>query len=120
MPACGRLMLRSVLVGVTLALVVQLVVLFAEPVTRHAVWAGAFWIVSLLVLVAGSASGRAVLFAPMALGLALVAAGLVVQRAGWGLHSHFNNNDVAHLLMTIALWPFHRAGLRLERSDARS
>jgi len=109
----------GVLVGAALVLIVQLGVLFVEPVTRHAVWAGAFWIVALLALVALSAAGRRALLAPMALGLALVAAGLVVQRAGWGLHGSFNNNDVAHVLMTIALWPFYRAGLRLE-SDAQS
>ena len=103
----------SVLVGVTLVLIVQLGVLFVEPVTRHAVWAGAFWIAALLALVASSAAGRGALLAPLALGLALVGAGLVVQRAGWGLHAHFNHNDVAHVLMTAALWPFYRAGLRL-------
>jgi hypothetical protein len=75
-----------VLAGLPLVLSVQLGVLFVEPVTRHVVWAGAFWIAALLVLVAGSPSGRAVLLAPMALGLALVGAGLVVQRAGWGFH----------------------------------
>jgi uncharacterized protein DUF6962 len=94
-------------------LVVQLGVLFVEPVTRHAVWAGAFWIVALVALIAGSAAGRDALLQPMALGLALVGAGLIVQRGGWALHTHFNHNDVAHVLMTAALWPFYRAGLRL-------
>jgi hypothetical protein len=114
----SRFVLRGAARGAALAaaalvVLAQLVVLAVEPLTHHAVWAGAFWIVSLLVLVAGSASGRASLLAPMALGLALVAAGLVVQRAGWGLHAAFNHNDVAHVLMTAALWPFYRAGLRL-------
>ena len=107
---------QSVLVGVTLVLIVQLGVLFVEPVTRHAVWAGAFWIAALLALVASSAAGRAALLAPLALGLALVGAGLVVQRAGWGLHAHFNHNDVAHVLMTAALWPIYRAGLRFAKA----
>jgi hypothetical protein len=113
--AAGNLALAVV----ALVLVVQLGVLFVEPLTRHAAWAGAFWIVALLVLVAGSASGRAVLFAPMGLGLALVAAALVVQRAGWGLHASFNHNDVAHVLMTAALWPFYRAGLRMGKGQQR-
>jgi len=101
---------KLALVAVALVLIAELGLLFAAPLTRYAVWAGAFWIVSLLALVAGSASARAALLAPMALGLALVGAGLVVQRAGWGLHPHFNHNDVAHVLMTVALWPFYRAG----------
>jgi hypothetical protein len=101
---------KLALVMVALVLAAELGLLFAAPLTRYAVWAGAFWIMSLLALVAGSASARAMLAAPMALGLALVGAGLVVQRAGWGLHAHFNQNDVAHVLMTVALWPFYRAG----------
>jgi hypothetical protein len=107
----------AVLAGLPLVLSVQLGVLFVEPVTRHAVWAGAFWIAALLLLVAGSPSGRAVLLAPMALGLALVGAGLVVQRAGWGFHPTFNHNDVAHVLMTAALWPIYRAGLRIGKGQ---
>jgi hypothetical protein len=103
----------SVLVGGTLVLIVQLGVLFVEPVTRHAAWAGAYWIVALLALIASSAAGRVALLAPIALGLTLVGAALVVQRAGWGLHAHFNHNDLSHVLMTLALWPIYRAGLRL-------
>jgi hypothetical protein len=110
----------SVLVGAALVLAVQLGVLFVEPATRHAVWAGAFWIVALLALVASSASGRDALLAPIALGLALVGAGLVVQRAGWGLHASFNHNDLAHVLMTVALWPFYRAGLRVGKGQENS
>jgi hypothetical protein len=25
----------------------------------------------------------------------------------------FNHNDVCHVIQTVALWPFYRAGLRL-------
>ncbi len=111
---------RLALVAVALVLIAELGLLFAAPLTRYAVWAGAFWIVSLLALVAGSASARAALLAPMALGLALVGAGLVVQRAGCGLHAHFNHNDVAHVLMTVALWPFYRAGVLLGADKLRA
>ena len=111
---------KLALVAVVLVLIAELGLLFAAPLTRYAVWAGAFWIVSLLALVAGSASARAALLAPMALGLALVGAGLVVQRAGWGLHAHFNHNDVAHVLMTVALWPFYRAGSLLGADKLRA
>jgi uncharacterized protein DUF6962 len=104
---------KLALVVVASVLIAELGLLSAAPLTRYAVWAGAFWIVSLLALVAASASARAGPVAPMAVGLALVGAGLVVQRAGWGLHAHFNHNDVAHVLMTVALWPIYRAGLRL-------
>jgi len=104
---------KLALVVAASVLIAQLGLLFAAPLTRYAVWSGAFWIVSLLALVAGSASARAALVAPIAFGLVLVGASLVVQRAGWGLHAHFNHNDVAHVLMTVALWPFYRAGLRL-------
>jgi hypothetical protein len=40
----------------------------------------------------------------------LASAGLVVQDAGLGLHTHFNHNDLCHVLLTAALWPFYRAG----------
>ena len=46
---------RLALVAVALVLIAELGLLFAAPLTRFAVWAGAFWIVSLLALVAGSA-----------------------------------------------------------------
>jgi len=107
---------KRALTAIVVVLIAQLGLLFVAPLTRNAVWAGALWILSLLAIVAGSASARAALVAPMAFGLALVGAGLVVQRAGWGLHAHFNHNDVSHVLMTAALWPFYRVGLRLGRN----
>jgi hypothetical protein len=127
---CGALLVAGaschVLVGVSrklalaaiaVVVIAELALLFAAPVTLYAVWVAASWIVSLLALLALSARTRASLLAPLTLGLALVGAGLVVQRAGWGLHAHFNHNDASHLLLTAALWPFYRAGSCLGDGD---
>jgi hypothetical protein len=80
---------------------------FSSRRSRYAAWAGLLDRVAALRLCPG---GGALALPRMAFGLALVGAGLVVQRAGWGLDAHFNHNDVAHVLMTVALWPFYRAG----------
>lgn len=46
-----------------------------------------------------------------AIGLSVLAA--IVQQARLGLSSHFNYNDVYHVIQTGALWLFYRGALRL-------
>jgi hypothetical protein len=46
-------------------------------------------------------------------GLALSAAGIAAQQARVMGPGPFNHNDVCHVIQTVALWPFYRAGLRL-------
>jgi hypothetical protein len=50
--------------------------------------------------------------------VALSFAGALVQRSGIRLHEHFNHNDLFHVVQTVALWLFYRAGQRL--GDGRS
>jgi len=111
---------RIMLTAVAALLIAELGLLSQAPLTRYAVWAGAIWIVWLLALVAWSARTDPALVAPLAVGLALAGAALVVQRAGFDLAAHFNHNDLSHVLLTAALWPIHRVGLRLERNDRDS
>ena len=99
------------------ALAVELGLLWCEPHTRHVVSAGALKIGWLLALLAWKARGSRGALAPVVLGLATAATALAVQRAGLSLNAHFNHNDLAHVLLTAALWPFYRAALCL---DARS
>jgi len=46
-------------------------------------------------------------------GLALSPAGIAAQQARVMGPAPFNHNDVCHVIQTVALWPFYRAGLRL-------
>jgi hypothetical protein len=48
----------------------------------------------------------------LVLALGLSAASLLVEKTGVSL-GPFNHNDVCHVLLTAALWPFYRIGLGL-------
>lgn len=47
-------------------------------------------------------------------GVGVSAAGAVVQRSGLTLHVHFNHNDLFHVLQSLGLWCYARAGAFLE------
>ncbi len=79
---------------------------------RLAIWNGAATIVVVLVLALAAASRDPGRLGFLLLGLGLAAAGLVAQRAGVSI-GILNHNDISHVLETLALWPFYRAGLRL-------
>jgi hypothetical protein len=49
----------------------------------------------------------------LAAGVALSFAGALVQRAGLTLHRHFNHNDLFHVLQTIGIYLYYRAGALL-------
>jgi hypothetical protein len=78
------------------------------------VWAGAASIVLLLALTMLRAREDRATLGWLLLALALGGAGLAVQAAHLPLPPLFNHNDLCHVLLTVALWPFYRAGLRLQ------
>jgi hypothetical protein len=104
---------RLALAAVAALLAVQLVWISRAGLTRDAVWAGATAIVLLLALTLLKARTDKAPLGWLLLGLALAGAGLAVQAARVSLRLHFNHNDLCHVLLTAALWPFYRAGLCL-------
>jgi hypothetical protein len=36
--------------------------------------------------------------------------GALIQRSGFALHQHFNHNDLFHVVQTLGVWLFYRAG----------
>lgn len=96
--------------AVAVVLLAALGLLASEPLTRHAVWAGAALIAALVALVVASARRSGSFAAAAALGLAIAGAGLLVQHARLALHPDFNHNDLCHVLLIAALFPFYRAG----------
>lgn len=91
----------------------ELVLVSRAGLTRDAVWAGAATIVLLLGLTLLRVREDRATLGWLLLALVLGGAGLAVQAARLTLHPHFNHNDACHVLLTAALWPFYRAGLRL-------
>ena len=49
----------------------------------------------------------------IALGLMAIVLGGLIQQFRFGLHEHFNHNDIYHLFGGLALWCFFRAGRHL-------
>ena len=103
---------RAVLVGAVAQLLGGLALASRGPEVRHVVWNGTLTIVVILALaVAGARQDRQRL-AWLLLALGLSAAGLLAQRIGVSL-GPLNHNDICHVLLTVALWPFYRIGLGL-------
>ena len=91
----------------------ELALVSRAGLTRDAVWAGAATIVLLLGLTLLRVREERATLVWLLVALALGATGLAVQAARVTLHPSFNHNDACHVLLTAALWPFYRAGLRL-------
>jgi len=51
-------------------------------------------------------------------GLYLTLVGVAIQQGGWGLHTHFNHNDLYHVVQMVALYCLNRAALALENLEA--
>jgi hypothetical protein len=85
---------------------------------RHAVWNGAATILAVLALALATALQDSRRLAGIVLALVLSAAGLAAQRTRVAI-AILNHNDVCHVLQTLALWPFYRAGLRLHAPRRR-
>jgi hypothetical protein len=92
----------------------ELVLISRAGLTRDAVWSGVVSIVMLLALALLRVREDRATLGRLLLGLAMGGAALAVQAARLSLHPHFNHNDLCHVLLTAALWPFYRAGLRLK------
>ena len=91
----------------------ELVVISRAGLARDAVWAGAATVVLLLAFAVLRERTDRETLGWLLLALLLAGAGLAVQAARPTLHPYFNHNDACHVLLTAALWPFYRAGLRL-------
>lgn len=63
----------------------------------------------LFALVAGGAAGAGWIIT----GVLLSLAGAGLQRNGWGLHRHFNHNDLFHVVQMGAAYLLYRGGLLL-------
>jgi hypothetical protein len=101
---------RSVLLaGTAVELAAYLAVVSMRDDVRHAVWHGALVIVAVLAVELASTPRDTRRLGWVLLGLGLAAAGLVAQRAGVAA-SVLNHNDVCHVLLTAALWPFFTVG----------
>jgi hypothetical protein len=87
--------------------------------TRDVVVVGALNLVLLLALAARHQRTESRLLKWLAAAVALAGAGLVVQAAGLAPHPSFNHNDLCHVLMCAALWPFYRAARLLGAEPAR-
>ena len=111
---------HALLAGAAGHLVVYLALVSGSNDVRLAVWNGAVTILAVLVLALAAASRDSGRLAWILLALGLSAAGLATQRAGIAF-AFLNHNDVCHVLQTLALWPFYRAGLLLgDRGSAPS
>jgi hypothetical protein len=97
-----------------------LVVVARSDLTRDAIRDATATILLVLALSLASARRDPRRLAWLLLALAVSAAGLAAQVSGLALHPRLNHNDVCHLILTLALWPFYRAGLRLRVVPASS
>jgi len=100
------------LAGAAGQLAVYLAFVSGNNDVRLAVWNGAVTILAVLALALATAVHDARRLGWILLALGLSAAGLAAQRSGIAI-AFLNHNDVCHMLQTVALWPFYRAGLRL-------
>jgi len=46
-------------------------------------------------------------------GIAISAAGFVIQKAGWDIHHNFNHNDLFHVIQIAGFWCFYEGARRL-------
>jgi hypothetical protein len=46
-------------------------------------------------------------------GIAVSAAGFVIQKSGWDIHHHFNHNDLFHIIQIAGFWCFYEGARRL-------
>jgi hypothetical protein len=105
--------LRVALGALVAKAVLELAVISRAGLVRDAAWAGAATLTLLLAFAVLRARTDRETLDWLLLALVLAGAGLALQAARVTLHPHFNHNDLCHVLLTAALWPFYRAGLRL-------
>lgn len=78
-----------------------------------AVDSGLALLVVLALQLAELPGGRAAGAGWIVAGVLLSLAGAAAQRAGWGLHRHFNHNDLFHLVQMAAAYLLFRGGMLL-------
>ena len=103
---------RALIVGAAAQLVGCLALASRGPEVRHVVWNGTLTILVILALAVAGARQEPQRLAWLLLALGLSAASLLVERTVISL-GPFNHNDLCHVLLTVALWPFYRIGLGL-------
>jgi hypothetical protein len=103
---------RCLVVGVAAQLVGCLAVASRGPEVSDVVWNGALTILIILVLAIAGARQEPQRLAWLLLALGLSAASLLIEKTSVCL-GPFNHNDLCHVLLTAALWPFYRIGLGL-------
>ena len=103
---------RGLVVGVAAQVVGCLALASRGPQVSDVVWNGTLTIVVILALAVAGARQEPQRLAWLLLALGLSAASLLVERTGV-LLGPFNHNDLCHVLLTAALWPFYRIGLGL-------
>ncbi len=126
-PVAARRILL-VLVGLKLALYLAWVT-FVDADFRYVIYD---YVPSLIIVFAGAIAlhlrsrgtdgpGRAAAPSaglPLAGGVAVSFAAAAIQLSGWGLHTHFNNNDIYHVVQILGMVLFYRGGCRL--TDVRT
>lgn len=50
-------------------------------------------------------------------GLFVTLVGVAIQQSGWGLHTHFNHNDLYHVVQMAGLYCLYRGAVALEGLD---
>lgn len=55
----------------------------------------------------------------LAAAISVSALGAIVQRSGFAFHVHFNHNDIFHVLQSVGLWCYARAGALLTDAPPR-
>lgn len=93
-------------------LAVYLALVSVSNDVRLSVWNGAVTILIVLALAVSDASRDSRRLTWILLGLGLSGLGLAAQQSGIAI-AFLNHNDVCHVIQTVALWPFYRAGLGL-------
>jgi hypothetical protein len=109
---------RAALVVIGGKLVAFLAVVARDDSTLAVVVDAAGTVALVLGMAAAVARDRARWRPWLLVALLTTAIALVVQRQTFSWSGWFNQNDACHLILTAALWPFYRAGLRLADLDA--
>ena len=52
-------------------------------------------------------------------GILVSAVAAVIQRSGVRLHTHFNHNDLMHVVQMGAVWLLYQGGRRLQDANGR-
>ncbi|HEY3121773.1 MAG TPA: hypothetical protein VGL15_14200 [Vicinamibacteria bacterium] len=99
--------------ALTVRLALYLAFITSRPEFRYVVYD---YVLTLLLLTIFAAHGRlrdwpGAVWMMAGIGVSFV--GALIQRSGFALHRHFNHNDLFHVVQTIAIYLYYRAGVEL-------